>query len=93
MDVCVIGLGLSGIVTVKHLKDKPGIRSVVAFEKGAKLGGHWVYTEETGPDVHQSSYRDMRYAPVSGWYKQTCTSRVIIRFLRRSSSIPDHVKH
>lgn len=39
--VAVIGAGVSGITTAKHLK-KVGINAVV-FERSSRIGGNWLY--------------------------------------------------
>ncbi len=59
MDVCVIGVGLSGLLVLRHLKDKPGINRVIAYEKNAVFGGQWAYTDQTGPDVVSSVFKDL----------------------------------
>ncbi len=60
MDVCIVGGGLSGLAVLRRLKDKPGIRKMVAFEQNSVIGGQWAYTDKTGVHVHQSTYKDMR---------------------------------
>lgn len=37
----MIGAGVSGITTAKHLKDV-GVNAVV-FERSARIGGNWLY--------------------------------------------------
>lgn len=44
--VCVIGAGASGITAVKSLSEA-GIE-VVAYEKGSKIGGLWLYGNDNG---------------------------------------------
>ena len=44
--VCVIGAGLSGLTTVKHLADR-GIAHR-CFEMGSDLGGNWRYDNDNG---------------------------------------------
>ncbi len=67
MDVVVIGAGPSGVMALRHLQGKPGIRSVVAYERAGQAGGNWVYTDNTGIDsdgfpVHQVVFLGMRYS-------------------------------
>ncbi len=60
MDVCVIGAGVCGILMLRHLKDKPEVNRLVAFEQCPVIGGQWAYTDQTGPDVVSSIYKDMQ---------------------------------
>ncbi|TVY50730.1 Flavin-containing monooxygenase ustF2 [Lachnellula cervina] len=46
--VAVIGAGLSGVVSAKHLKDS-GVE-VVVYERSSKSGGNWVYDERRAPE-------------------------------------------
>ncbi len=71
MDVAVIGAGPSGVMALRHLLGKSGIRSVVAYERAGQAGGLWVYTDNTGTDsdglpVHQAVFRGMRYSDTTG---------------------------
>ena len=59
MDVCVIGAGMCGIIVLRHLKDKPEVNRLVAFEQCPVIGGQWAYTDQTGPDVASSAYKDL----------------------------------
>lgn len=47
MRIAVIGAGPSGIAALKALLDE-GFDDVVAYERGAQVGGNWVFTEEPG---------------------------------------------
>ena len=53
-EICVIGAGCGGLVTIKSLKDK-GI-AVDAFELGSDLGGMWRYGNDNGLS---SAYRSL----------------------------------
>lgn len=44
VDVCIIGAGISGVVTAKCLKDANF--SVVVLEKSDYVGGLWHYSED-----------------------------------------------
>ena len=44
--VAVIGAGLSGLVSAKHLKDV-GIEDVVVYERSADIGGVWSVYEKS----------------------------------------------
>ncbi|MFV1972066.1 MAG: flavin-containing monooxygenase, partial [Acidimicrobiia bacterium] len=46
LPVCVIGAGVSGLTTVKHLLDR-GIK-FDAFEMGSDTGGNWRYDNDSG---------------------------------------------
>ncbi|PIC51093.1 hypothetical protein B9Z55_001745 [Caenorhabditis nigoni] len=54
--ICIIGAGAAGLVTAKHaIKDG---HQVEIFEQTDKIGGTWVYSEETG--CHSSMYKTMK---------------------------------
>lgn len=53
-DVCVIGAGCGGLVTIKSLEDR-GV-AVDCFEKGSDLGGMWRYENDNGMS---SAYRSL----------------------------------
>lgn len=55
--ICVIGGGPSGLVAIKHCIDNEF--EVIAFEKQDELGGAWIYTDETGVEVHSSMYQNL----------------------------------
>jgi hypothetical protein len=50
--VCIIGAGPSGITAAKHLL-QVGHTNFVIYERGAEVGGTWVYSEDGG---HSSVY-------------------------------------
>ena len=50
--VCIIGAGPSGITAAKHLL-QVGHTNFVVYERGAEVGGNWVYSEDVG---HSSVY-------------------------------------
>ncbi|XP_055591320.1 uncharacterized protein LOC129743361 [Uranotaenia lowii] len=59
----IIGAGLSGINAARHALDAGG--QVTIFEQTDKIGGTWVYTDETekdknGLEVHSSMYQGLR---------------------------------
>ncbi|KAK9716421.1 hypothetical protein RND81_06G231800 [Saponaria officinalis] len=66
--VAVVGGGFSGLVAIRELCREG--HEVVAFERGAQLGGTWVYSPETESDplgidptrtvVHSSLYDSLR---------------------------------
>lgn len=61
--VCVIGAGLAGLTSAKHLQDE-GIEFVV-FESSRYVGGTWRYdpkvgTDENGLPIHTSMYKHLR---------------------------------
>ncbi|CAO4361395.1 unnamed protein product [Caenorhabditis nigoni] len=54
--ICIIGAGAAGLVTAKHaIKDG---HQIEIFEQTDKVGGTWVYSEETG--CHSSMYKIMK---------------------------------
>ncbi|XP_044857527.1 translation initiation factor IF-2-like isoform X2 [Mauremys mutica] len=66
LRVAVIGAGAAGLCAAQHLAARPeSFAPPVVFEASGRVGGIWVYTEETGqgPDglpVGSSMYRDLR---------------------------------
>nr|XP_006128359.1 flavin-containing monooxygenase FMO GS-OX-like 4 [Pelodiscus sinensis] len=66
LRVAVIGAGAAGLCAARHVAARPeSFAPPVVFEASGRIGGTWVYTEETGqePDglpVHSSMYRDLR---------------------------------
>ncbi|CAH2094630.1 unnamed protein product [Euphydryas editha] len=61
--VCIIGAGLAGLTSAKHLQDE-GIHFVV-FEATRYVGGTWRYdprvgTDENGLPLHTSMYKNLR---------------------------------
>lgn len=53
-EICVIGAGCGGLVTIKSLREK-GL-AVEAFEKGSDIGGMWRYENDNGMS---SAYRSL----------------------------------
>lgn len=63
--VAIIGCGVAGLVTARHVISRPEIYSLTVFEQTDKIGGTWVYTDETETDknglpVHSSMYKNLR---------------------------------
>ncbi|XP_062558931.1 uncharacterized protein LOC134223755 [Armigeres subalbatus] len=59
----IIGAGLAGVNAARHALDAGG--EVTVFEQTSKVGGTWVYTDETGKDkygldIHTSMYQGLR---------------------------------
>ena len=59
MDTCIIGAGFSGLLALRYLKDNPGVNRVTVYEQDSWTGGQWVYTDQTGPDVVFSAYKNL----------------------------------
>lgn len=60
---CIIGAGLAGVNAARHALHAGG--DVTVFEQTSKVGGTWVYTDETGKDkygldVHTSMYQGLK---------------------------------
>ena len=67
LRVCVIGAGAAGLAAARHLTSELDVFDVRVFEKASRVGGTWVYSENTGIDgrgipVHSSLYRNLRYS-------------------------------
>jgi len=65
LRVCVIGAGAAGLAAARHLTSELDAFDVHMFEQASRVGGTWVYTENTGIDergiaVHSSMYRNLR---------------------------------
>ncbi len=62
MKIAVIGAGVAGILSLRHLVGREGITEVIAFEQGHELGGQWVYSETVGTDEHGLLVHSNMYA-------------------------------
>ena len=65
LRVCVIGAGAAGLAAARHLVSELDAFDVHVFEQASRVGGTWVFTENTGIDergipVHSSIYRNLR---------------------------------
>lgn len=63
LNIAVIGAGLGGLCAAKYAKNAG--HSVTIFEQNSKIGGTWIYTDETGKDeyglnIHTSMYHNLR---------------------------------
>jgi cation diffusion facilitator CzcD-associated flavoprotein CzcO len=45
--VAIIGAGLSGLLSLYHLKTSRTKIKLTAFEKNFNIGGTWLYTDQT----------------------------------------------
>ncbi|XP_072037202.1 uncharacterized protein [Amphiura filiformis] len=64
-QVAVIGAGAAGLCAARYLSAKPDSFEPTVFEKSDRIGGTWVYTEETGKDqyglpIHSSMYTNLK---------------------------------
>ena len=67
LRVCVIGAGAAGLAAARHLTSELDVFDVRVYDQASRVGGIWVYSENTGPDergipVHSSIYRNLRYS-------------------------------
>ncbi|XP_034942590.1 flavin-containing monooxygenase FMO GS-OX-like 7 [Chelonus insularis] len=65
ITVAVIGAGVAGLIVVRHISAKSQNFNVTLFEQTDKIGGTWVYTDETeldknGLPIHSSMYKNLR---------------------------------
>ena len=63
----MIGAGAAGLAAVRHLTSELDVFDVRVFEQASRVGGIWVYSENTGIDergipVHSSIYGNLRYS-------------------------------
>ncbi|XP_056016359.1 dimethylaniline monooxygenase [N-oxide-forming] 2-like [Ostrea edulis] len=63
--VAVIGAGVAGLCSLKHLAEKPDLFEPVAFERNFWSGGIWNFTDQTGNDdfglpVHSPVYNSLK---------------------------------
>ena len=66
LRVCVIGAGAAGLSAARHLTSELDVFDVQVFEQSSRVGGTWVYSENTGIDergfpIHSSIYWNLRY--------------------------------
>lgn len=64
--VCIVGAGMSGLVSVKYLRDYPNEFETIVFEKNSNVGGLWIYTNSTTVDEHglpitSGIYKNLRF--------------------------------
>ena len=62
-SVCIIGGGAAGLCALRHFT-KP-FPKVIAYEQSDRMGGTWVYTDQTGHDenglpIHSSMYKSLK---------------------------------
>ncbi|XP_069502538.1 uncharacterized protein [Ambystoma mexicanum] len=66
LRLAVIGAGAAGLCAARHILAQPDIFTTpVVYESSERVGGTWVYSEETGTNkdglaIHSSMYRNMR---------------------------------
>ena len=65
LRVCVIGGGAAGLSAARHLTSELDVFDVQVFEQSSRVGGTWVYSENTGIDelgfpIHSSIYWNLR---------------------------------
>lgn len=63
--IAIVGGGVAGLVTARHVVDKLDTYSLVLFEQTNQIGGTWVYTDKTDLDkhgllIHSSMYKNLR---------------------------------
>ena len=63
----MIGAVAAGLAAARHLTSELDVFEVRVFEQASRVGGIWVYSENTGIDergitVHSSIYRNLRYS-------------------------------
>lgn len=63
--IAIIGGGVAGLIVARHMSTKPEEYSLTLFEQSDKIGGTWVYTDDTDYDknglpVHSSMYKNLR---------------------------------
>lgn len=62
--VAVIGAGPAGLCALRHMLGSSynGILSPIAFERNARIGGVWLYTNDTNKvPLHSAVYDNMRW--------------------------------
>jgi len=64
--VAIIGAGLSGLLSLYHLKTSRTKIELTAFEKNFDIGGTWLYTDQTKPNdfglpVYTGLYKYLRF--------------------------------
>ena len=61
----MIGAGAAGLTAARHLTSLLDVFDVTVFEQASRVGGTWVYNENTGTDergfpIHSSIYKNLR---------------------------------
>jgi len=67
--VAIIGAGLSGLLSLYHLKSSRTKIELTAFEKNFDIGGTWLYTDQTKPNdfglpVYTGLYKYLRFVGI-----------------------------
>lgn len=79
--VCVVGAGVCGLISIKHLKD---ICDLECFEMQSKPGGLWNYTDITDETVDKTTdfYANVYGHNYASMYKDMVSlgPKVIMRF-------------
>ncbi|KAL0113885.1 hypothetical protein PUN28_011312 [Cardiocondyla obscurior] len=63
--IAIVGGGVAGLVTARHMVAKLDIYSITLFEQTDQIGGTWIYTDKTDFDkhgllIHSSMYKNLR---------------------------------
>ena len=66
LRVAVIGAGAAGLCAMRHMTSRSSEFQAVCFELNNKVGGTWIYTDQTGTDdnglpIISSMYKNLRY--------------------------------
>ena len=61
----MIGAGPAGLAAARHLAGQPNVFDVSTFEQASRVGGTWMYNENTGTDergfpIYSSIYRNLK---------------------------------
>lgn len=76
----MIGAGAAGLAALRQCTSGTYDDQVVCYEKTDKMGGIWVYREETGSDryglpIHTSMYKSLRYVTLDDLIVRRKTER------------------
>lgn len=64
--IAIVGGGVAGLVMARHIMSSLDTYSLILFEQTDRIGGTWVYTDETHLDkhgllIHSSMYKNLRF--------------------------------
>lgn len=65
MRVAVIGAGVGGLTSIRHLSQEIRDAEIVGFDVNSDVGGTWIYNDRTGTDQYgiplmSSMYKNLR---------------------------------
>ena len=61
MRVCIVGAGAAGLCAARHFSVEETVTEIVVFEQANRVGGTWVFTDNTKNDQHDLPVHSSMY--------------------------------